>query len=328
MLAGDRRPINTDPREQPQRQGWQPAPLAPVPPRRRNPWAWMGIGVLTLVVIFGSLVAAGALLSTTITETRTFSVGDPPALVLTNGNGSVHITGGPAGQMTVVAHKHVFRGDSSQIPITYDLSSDGKTLTVNVEDGHFGIDLFSWNIGVDFDVTVPTTANLNIKAGNGSVDARGVTGSMQLSSGNGGVSTDGGSGQVSLSAGNGSIQASGISGQLTFEAGNGSMNISNARASGTSTFHAGNGSITFSGSLDANNGSYIFDAGNGSIDLTLPADTAMQLHATIGNGSFQSDFPGVPSQDGGTLTVAVGQAPFAQVTLHSGNGSIHLHQSA
>jgi DUF4097 and DUF4098 domain-containing protein YvlB len=288
----------------------------------------MGIGVLTLVVILGGLTVAGILLSTTITETRTFTVSDPPSLVLTNGNGSVHITSGPAGKMTVVAHKHVFNGDSSQIPITYDLSSDGTTLTISVDDGHFGINLFSWNIGVDFDITVPATTNLNVKAGNGSVDARGVNGSMQLSSGNGSVSTDGGTGQIALSAGNGSIRASGISGQMTMEAGNGSMTIFNARASGTSTFHAGNGSITFSGSLDANNGSYIFDAGNGTIDLTLPVETAMQLHATIGNGSFQSDFPGVPSQDGGTLVVAVGQAPFAQVTLHAGNGSIHLHQSA
>jgi len=329
MISGDRRPINTDPREQPQREGWQfGGAVAPAPRQKRNPWYWMIVGVVILVVIFGGLSVAGLLLSRTVTETRTFSVSAQPALVLTEGNGSVHLQSGPAGQITVVAHKHIFAGNTDQVAIHYTLSGDDKTLTVSTDDGNNGlINLFSWNVGVDFDVTAPGATNLNVKTGNGSVESHGITGQMQLSSGNGSISTDGGSGQITLTAGNGSIQATGVNGLMTIQAGNGSVTVLNARASGASTFHSGNGSITFSGSLDANNGNYLFDTGNGSIDLTLPAATSMRLHSSIGNGSFTSDFPGVPSlQNGGILDIAVGSAPFALVTLHDGNGSIQLYQ--
>ena len=305
---GDRRPINTDPREQPQQ------PIGPVfgmgrPPQpRHSPWYWMIVGIVIVAVILGGLSIATLALSKTVTETKTFAVGNQPTLVLSDGNGSVHVERGPAQQITIVAHKHIPSYQSDELQVQYKQDSDGNTVTVSTDENGFNFSLFSFNIWADFDVTVPSQANLNIKSGNGSVDAHDI------------------SGQIALSSGNGSVTASNISGQMTMHSGNGAITITNGQASGASTFEDGNGSIDFTGSLDRN-GTYVFTSGNGSIDLTLPANASFHVQATTGNGSADTEFPGLLNNNG-TLVGDVGSAPFAQLTMHTGNGSIHLHRGA
>jgi hypothetical protein len=291
--------LNPDPRAQPHWPGQPPFQAGP-PQRAHHPWRWVGLSAILLVVIFGGLFTASALLTSTVTETKSFAVGAGPTLALNNGNGSVEIVNGPAGQISVVAHKHIFLGDASQLPIHYKLSDDQKTLTISVDDGT-GFCLFCFGAGsVDFEVTVPSQANLDVHTGNGSLSATGI------------------SGQISLDSGNGSIAANNLSGPLTLRTGNGSITAAQANASGSSTLKTGNGSITFSGSLERH-GTYLFTTGNGSIDLTLPGTADVQIFASTGNGSVDSDF-----SYGANGTV--GSPPYAQVTLHTGNGSIHLHK--
>lgn len=303
----ERRPINTDPREQPQWQATPPMPgfgMARPPQQGHSPWRWLGISVVILVVIFGGLFTASALLSRTIIETKSFSVGNHPTVALDNGNGSVHVVNGPAGTVSIVARKRVFMGDTNQLPIHYDLSSDHQTLTITADDeARFSFFNFNYNQGVDFDVTLPEQATLNVHTGNGDLSAAGI------------------SGQVRLDTGNGSIDASRLDGELTLKTGNGSITGQQIQASGSSTFKTGNGTITFDGSLDRQ-GNYLFTTGNGAIDVTLPGNASFQVYVDTGNGSIDSDF--AYGADG-----KVGSGPaYAQVTLHTGNGSIHLHRGS
>ena len=182
------------------------------------------------------------------------------------------------------------------------MSSDQKTLTITVDDMS-GFNLFGIDHQVDFDVTVPSQSGLNVHTGNGSVSATGI------------------SGQIRLDSGNGSVEAINLSGPLTLSTGNGSITARGISASGNSIFKTGNGSISFVGTLDPNGGTYLFSTGNGSIDLTLPGNASLQVFASTGNGSFDSDF----LLAGNNTT---GSAPYAQVTLHTGNGSIHLHKGS
>ncbi len=296
------RTLNTDPREQPQWPGGQPPFMARPPQRGRSPWFWAGISVVILVVIFGGLFTASVLLTTTVTETRNFSVGAQPTLVVNDSNGSVHIISGPAGQISVVARKRVFEGNSDQYTIHYDLSSDQKTLTITVDDIS-GFNLFGIDHQVDFDVTVPGQSGLNVHTGNGSVSAVGI------------------SGQINLDSGNGSVQAINLSGPLTLSTGNGDITARGVSASGNSIFKTGNGSISFDGTLDPNGGTYLFTTGNGSIDLTVPGNASLRVIFDVDNGSIDSDFTFTGNGD-------TGSAPYAQVTLHTGNGSVHLHKGS
>jgi hypothetical protein len=340
---GDPRPINTDPREQPgytpptfntdprEQPQWQPmpAPIMARPPQQgRSPWFWMGVSVIILVVIFGGLASAGALLTHTITQTKTFNVGSRPGLILTNNSGDVHIVSGPAGQITVVARQRVFISSNDPLPVQYTLDSPGDTLTVSVDNSATFV-LFSGSSGVDFDVTVPSQTILNVQASSGDITAQGVTGRMSLTTSSGDITTNGGSSQIVLTTSSGDIKASNISGQINLTTSSGDVTATNASASGNSNFQTSSGDITYRGSL-APNGSATFSASSGDIDLTLPGNAAFQIvRASTDSGDITSDFPGVNVVSGGSGAVAsgiVGSAPYAQISLQTSSGDIHIHQ--
>lgn len=341
---GDRRPINTDPREQPQSASplvntdpreqprWQAGPqpfMAPPARRGRSPWFWLGLSALLLVLIFGSLATAAVLLTHDISATKRFAVGSQPRLVVTASSSDVHIVSGPANQISVVAHERVFLGNADQIPIQYDPSSDGNTLTISVGNEQPGFDFFNFNSGIDLDVTVPSQTALDIHTDSGNITSSGVNGQMSLTASSGDITTDGGSGQITLTASSGDIKASNISGQMTLRADSGSITVSNASASGNSTFQADSGDISYSGSLAP--GNYGFRADSGDINLTLPANSSFSVQATTDSGSISSDFSGVNVQQGnGSGALAngrVGSGPYAQITMQASSGDIHLHSA-
>jgi hypothetical protein len=328
VASRDRRPINTDPREQPQGQAMPPPIMARPPRPGHSPWFWMGVSVVILVVIFGGLASVGALLRHDITTTKTFTIGNQPGLVLTAHSGDVHIVGGPAGHITVVARQLVFIGNNDTIPVHYNLSSDHNTLTVSVDSSPTFV-FFSASSGIDFDVTVPSQTILNVQTSSGDITTQGVNGPMSLTASSGDITTDGGSGQISLTTSSGDIKASNSSGQMTLSASSGDITATNARASGRSSFQTSSGDITYRGSL-APNGSYDFHASSGDIDLTLPGSSALQVQATTNSGSIDSDFSGVNvlhgNGSGALASGTVGSAPYAHITLQTSSGNIHLRQ--
>lgn len=342
---GDSRPINTDPREQPgytppvfntdprEQPQWQPmpAPIMARPPQTgRSPWFWMGVSVVILVVIFGGLASASALLTHTITQTKTFNVGSRPGLVLTNNSGDVHIVSGPAGQITVVARQRVFIGSNDPLPVQYTLDSVGDTLTVSADNTATFV-VFSGSSGIDFDVTVPSQTILNVQTSSGDITAQGVTGKMFLTTSSGDITTNGGSGQITLGTDSGDIHASNISGQMTLTTSSGSITATNASASGASIFQTDSGDIHFSGSL-ADTGTDRLKADSGSITLTLSNDTAFQVQASTDSGNIHSEFAGVNVSRGDSSGAsAIGRvgsgSSFAQVTIQTDSGDINLHRA-
>ncbi len=152
---------------------------------------------------------------------------------------------------------------------------------------------------------------------------------MSLTTSSGDITTNGGSGRVSLTTSSGDIKASNISGQMTLSTSSGDVTATNASASGNSSFHTNSGDITYRGSL-APNGSYIFSASSGDIDLTLPANAAFQVvQATTDSGDIDSDFSGVNIARGSSSATAsgtVGSAPYAQISLQTSSGDIHIRQ--
>ncbi len=340
--SGDRRPINTDPREQrgfvpptinidpreqPQWQAGQPPIMTRPPYGGHGPWRWLGVSILILVVIFGGLATASLALRHATTETKTFTVGNQPKLILTNDSGDVHISSGPANQISIVARQHIFLG-SSQIPVQYDLSSDHNTLTISVNAG-FTFGFFHFNNDVDFDVTAPSQTALEVHTDSGSITSSGVSRQMTLTTDSGNITTDGGSGQVTLTTDSGSITASNISGRMTLKTDSGNITATNASASKSAIFHADSGSITYEGSL-APNGTYDFRTDSGNVSLTLPGDAAFQVQASTDSGSIDSAFSGVnvlSGDSGAQASGSTGSAPFAHITIQTDSGSIHLHRA-
>jgi Putative adhesin len=271
------------------------------PPRRRSPWPWI---VLTVVLVLAFTGFVGMLFAafgynfagytSTLTETRHFTVTTAPTVVINNDIGNIRVQAGSTGSdVTIQAFKYAgFGGNMNDVQVNYNQSSNANTITVNVNRST-NFNFFN-SPKVDFEVTVPGTAALELKTNTGSIDVSGVSGRMSLTSNTG------------------------------------SVDVRNGALTSSSILSSNTGSISFNGSIDKT-GAYQFTTNTGSVNVTLPASSVFHVDATTDTGSITSDFPGVtvdhPNFTGAVAHGDVGNSPQATVTLRTNTGSIYLHQS-
>ncbi len=307
-------PINSDPREQPQLQATSPPQQERVytgsapyvgpeaekigagqfgqqPHRRLSPWFWL-ILVLIAFALMGRIASPffgphPHPQSEQYLKPARFSVGIHPTIVIIDNFGTIQVQAGSTNTVTFnpTQEDNSF-GNTPQI--NYGQSQDGNTITVTVGDNGFGS--FGQE-GVNLDVTVPATADLQIKAGPGDIDV------------------------------------SGVSGQMLLETGSGSIDASHDTLSGQSTLNTGNGEITLNSSLDPH-GSYRLQTGSGDIEITLPGNTSVHVKATTGSGDITSNFAEVNLQppDAHEAHGDIGNPPRAELILQTGSGSISLNK--
>jgi len=192
-----------------------------------------------------------------LTETpRHFAVSATPTVVINNDIGSIHVQSGGAGSaVTIQATKYAGPGSNvNDVQVSYTHNSAANTVTVNV-DRTTNVTFFS-SLRVDFEVTVPNNAALELKTSTGGLDV------------------------------------SGVSGRMSVRSNTGSVDLRDGVLSPGSTLNSNTSSIRFNGSI-SQTGSYRFMTNTGSINVTLPASSVFHLDATTDTGSITSDFPGV-----------------------------------
>ena len=286
--------INNDPREQ---LSYNPLPgyidprekIQPVP-RRRRPWLWI-IGIVVIIALLGGGIQSGLKnVINTSSETHTYAVSTLPTLVINDDTGTVTVhTGGANSPVTIQATKH-FQSFGSAPTVQY--SQNGDTINASVQNLSNNFLPFGTN-NVDFTVTVPANANLQIHTETGSIDVNGVSGNMSLSTATGSITAN----QDALS--------------------------------GQSTLQSNTGDITFDGSI-ASTGNYQFSSDTGSVDVRLPANSSFHVDATTDTGSIDSDFSQIQVREhdvtGSDAHGDVGSNPGATMTLKTNTGDINLHQ--
>jgi hypothetical protein len=274
-------------------------PYAP-PRHRHSPWPWIILTVVLVLVFTGVLGMFAAIgynfpgYTSSTPETRYFTVTANPTIVINNDTGNIQVqAGGTGNNVTFLATKHAaFGSNVNDVQVIYNQASEANTITINIERTT-SFNFFN-SPSVDFNVTVPSNAALNLKTNTGGIDISGVSGRMSLTSNTGSVS-----------------------------ARDGTLTSSSLLTSNT-------GSITFTGSIDKT-GAYQFTTNTGSVNVTLPASSVFHVDATTDTGSITSDIPGVsvqhPNFTGAIAHGDVGSSPQAMVTLRTNTGSIYLHQS-
>ena len=261
--------------------------------------------------------------------THSFQVGDHPLIVI-NGHGSdVNIHAGSAGSVTVTARKHGTNlgPNPNDTKALYNQSQD------NQGRDHLTIGSDPAFRDIDYDVTVPASAQVQVIVNSGSIAASGISG-ISIDTGSGSLDVENVQGPVNIHTDSGDITARNLKGQMTMEAGSGSIRITGANGqlkattssgdvvvrqatlSGQSALKTNSGSVRFEGALDAK-GTYQLSTNSGDIDLTLPANAAFQLAATTGSGSVNNAF-------GSNLT---GTTPRAQITATIGSGSVVVNKA-
>ena len=276
-------------------------PYAP-PHRRHRAWPWILLAVFLVLTFtwlgglaFGNVGFNFSGYTNSVTDApRHFAVSATPTVVINNDIGSIHVqSGGTGSDVTIQATKHAgFGGNVNDVQVSYSQNSAANTITVNV-DRTSNTNFFN-SPSVDFQVTVPNNAALELKTNTGGLDVNGVSGRMSVRSNTG------------------------------------SVEVSDGVLSSGSTLSSNTGSITFNGSI-SQTGSYQFMTNTGSINVTLPASSAFHLDANTDTGSITSDFPGVyvqhPNFTGAIAHSDVGSAPQATITMTTNTGSISLHES-
>ena len=292
--------VNTDPREQQGQQGQQgyypqsmyvdPREKIQPAPRRRRPWLWIVAAIVIIALLAGGIQSGLRNVVNTSSETHTYAVSAMPRLVINDNTGTVTIhTGGSGSQVTIQATKH-FQSLGSAPAVQYSQNGDTINATVKNQNESF----LSFGDNVDFNVTIPANANLDVHTDTGTINVTGVSGTMSLV-------TD-----------------------------TGTITANQDTLSGPSTLKTDTGSVTFTGSIGTS-GSYQFLTDTGSVNATLPANSSFHVDASTDTGSINSDFTevNVQKQDvtGSTAHGDVGSNPGATVTLKTNTGSINLQKA-
>ena len=251
----------------------------------------LALGIAFIVyVVYSASRSRSTFTSSSSVETRSFSVSTQPKIVIKDDMGAIRVHPGGEDYQVVVqatrrAHGWLSGGEGV---VQYHQESEKNRITVKASNG--------WSIlgrkSIDFDITVPRMADLELKTEAGSIAVTGITGQMSCTS----------------------------------EAG--SVKATEVALRGDSKLKTDAGSITFSGMLDPF-GSYQMTTDAGSVNVFIPENTSFQLEAKTDVGSINSDFPVNVQRDfpGGKARGEVGVPPYARLKLRTDVGSINLRRS-
>ena len=234
---------------------------------------------------------------------------------------------------------NVTTGDTKEIEFRVEYQGYVLHKTLEIESNQHGdeVELIAripgkWHISMGtmrrlhIEVRMPKDADLQVRTGDGSIKANGVSGSVDLRSGDGALTVGSLKGAVRLHTGDGSIEASDLDGKCDASSGDGRIRLTGRFD--VLTAKSGDGSV----GIEALHGSKLdsswsITSGDGSIDVAVPADLAANIDASSGDGHISSDIPvtveGIMSKsklrgkmNGGGSTL----------TIHTGDGSIRLKQ--
>jgi hypothetical protein len=145
------------------------------------------------------------------THTQDFTVDGVPTVLVGNIRGSVTVSPGPEGQVTIRA---VERGSDDRTQVEIGQDADGTIYARTRYEQTMGIlsGLAGKPNKVEYTVTVPANTNLTVKGVSSETDVRGVSGEVRLKSVSGKVRAADLSGNLHLETVSGKIKAEGLSG--------------------------------------------------------------------------------------------------------------------
>jgi hypothetical protein len=220
-------------------------------------------GALCLAVLaLAAPAARAATARETVDETFAFEAG--ALLTLDNVNGSVRLETWDREEIRVVAEKKTRAASSGRAEDLLDalevrMEPTGRGLTIETRHPRPSDGVFSWMFGgggdgqVEYRITLPRRADLDVTTVNGGVEIVGVSGRLRLRSTNGRIDVEDGGGSVDAATTNGGIVA-----ELWELSGVDDLSLRTT---------------------------------NGGIRLSLPADAGAELSAHTTNGSIETDLP-------------------------------------
>jgi hypothetical protein len=251
----------------------------------------------------------------------TVSAADPAEVRLRTFDGSIRVRSWDRNEVLVEIER---RGpdQAAAEALKVNSSQDGNRIVVEAEEqrGDAG---FSWSPReVSLTVTLPRRVRLEARTGDGSIDARDLTGDVNVDSGDGSIVVSTVEGRLRAHSGDGSIRVDGVDGDVEADSGDGSIDIA-GRLSGLNV-RTGDGTVRVEAAKgSAMKNDWRLTSGDGSITLRVPEGFNAAVDATTGDGSIR--IAGVSdSQIDPERRSFQGQIGSGGATLHlrSGDGAI------
>jgi DUF4097 and DUF4098 domain-containing protein YvlB len=304
--------------------------------RRHRAWLWIIIAILFFSLMGGGASTLGSIGQRSVTQdipTSSTLAAGTPTIVINEPDGNIQVHRGGSLNIQEVRNSSFF-DDPNSIKVKMDQS--GSTITLNVDTG---TSLFS-SRSVDFNITVPQDANLQLSTTSGDISVNDTNGAMTLSTVSGNISTthDTFAGNASLNTTSGDIRSTGdtFSGFAGFTTVSGDVEMNQDVLNGPAKVNTTSGNINFDGTLASSNApsiSYQFNTVNGDIRIGLPSAANFAVQADTSSGSINAnDFPSIIVQDtnqgsGSHASGTVGTSPGPSLNIGTVSGDITLQQN-
>jgi len=268
------------------------------------------------------------------TEEHSFTnlVAGTPTIIINESDGNIHVSRGNSLNIEDVKQSGFF-DDPNNINVKFDTT--GNVITVNVDSGSG----FLSERSVDFNITVPDNANLQLKTTSGDITVENTSGAMTLTTTSGNVSTtnDVFTGNATLSTTSGDIHAANdtFSSYAYLSTTSGDISMDQDTLNGSAKVVNTSGNIDFNGTLAPSttpNVSYQFTTVSGDINVGLPVDANLTVQADTASGSIHAeDFPTITVQDtnhgsGNHARGTIGSPGGPNINLSTTSGDITLRQ--
>jgi len=257
--------------------------------------------------------------------TKSYTVNGRARVRVDTNDGAVRVTTGDSKQVEL---RVIYEGYKLDKNLTVSSRQDGDQVEVSARV-HNGL---SWGWGIRhtvlrIEVHMPREADLNVDTGDGSVEAERLTGNLDIHTGDGHIRVDGARGEIRLRTGDGSIEGRELDGKVEADTGDGhvtlegrfdSLNIKTG--DGHVTARVGAGSKLATG--------WNVHTGDGGVDMSLPGDLQANIDASTNDGRISL---GIPVTVEGTFSTSRISGKMngggQQLTIHTGDGSIHLSKT-
>jgi Toastrack DUF4097 len=281
---------------------------------------WPTAGVLTIVTLSMLVVPAGA--QTRKWEKR-FTVSSKPVVILRNPSGRIHVKA----------------SDRSEIVVSAQLS--GSRVTVEAEQADNRVELATQVVGpqpsspadlrADFEITVPTETELQIRTDSGSVDVESVHGDMSFDTVAADLALQDVEGILAIKSVGGSLVCTRCAGRLDGTSISGNFTLVQPQLNRV-RLQTSSGNIFFDGDV-VSRGIYVMKSYSGTIDVRFSDQNSFDVHATSLYGKVINQAAVVPDTHrtasqpppsmARSLVGSVNQGQ-ARVELSSFNGTIRI----
>src|SRR5205807_937412 len=136
-----------------------------------------------LAILLGGNAALAHPHAKVVTQNE-FKIGAKPTIVVDSAAGGVELEAGPAGIVKIEAERQAGSEDEAR-KLDVQTRLDGNT--VHVVYKHAGSSMWNDNANVNFRISAPADAKLEIRTGGGAVAARGFSGGVRADTAGGGI---------------------------------------------------------------------------------------------------------------------------------------------